>query len=94
MFRQGQGIADFDFGRILDVGNHVADIARSEHVHLGHLRGKDADLFDFGFLVVAHQEHLVARLDRTGENPGVGDDAAVRVVQGIEYQRAGGRVMR
>ena len=81
---EGDGIADFDFGGGLHVGDEVAHVASDEAVHLFHAGNEDAAFFDFVVVVGVEEFDAVAFFDGAGHHAHVGDDAAIGIVEAVE----------
>ena len=80
----GDGVADFDFGGGLHVGDDVADVSGAESVGLLHFGGEDAGLFDFVVVGSVEELDLVTFFHLTGNDTNVGDNAAKLIVEGVE----------
>ena len=78
------GVADFNFGGGLHVGDDVADVSGLEFVGFGHLGGEDSGLLDLVVGRSVEEFDFVAAFHLTGNDADVGDDTAVGIVEGIE----------
>ncbi len=82
------GVADFDFGGGLHVGDDVADVSGLKFVGLGHLGSKDAGLLNFVIVGGVEEFNFVTFFHLAGDDANVGDDAAVGIVDGVEDRGA------
>ena len=88
----GDGVADLRVGHVLDVRHHEAGFADAERIDGHGLRPEHAELFDLEVLAGLHQADLHARPHLAVDDAREDDDAAIRVVPGIENQRLQRRV--
>ena len=92
-FSEGKGVADLNFGGILDVGDDVAHGPLVQLLALRHLGNEDTDFLDFVVLLRAHHAHFVACLQSTAEHAHVDDDAAKGVIFRVEHEGTGKMVL-
>ncbi len=90
--RLGDGVADLRVGDGLDPGEDEPDLADAELGRNGRLWRERADLIDVVLLPLGHQPDLHAGADRAVDDARQDDDAAIRVVPGIENQGLQGRI--
>ena len=83
----GDRVTNLRIADDLDSTGEEADFARAQFVHQHRLRREDPDLIDLVILRRRHQSNLHVRLDHAVDHPNDDDDAAVRVVPGIEDER-------
>ena len=83
----GDGVADADLGKLLQVGRDVADLADAQLVARHGVRAEAAKAGDFVLGLLGHQEDLLADLDRAVHDADVDDDALVIVELRVEDQR-------
>ena len=85
----GHGVADADFGGVLDVGHDVADLPGAEFGAGAKLGVEDADFLDFVVAAGAEQADAVAAPEGAVEDAQVDDAAAEGVVFAVEDEGAG-----
>ena len=78
------GVADFDFGGGLHVGDDVADVSGLEFLGLGHLGGEVADFLDLVVGGSVEEFDLIAFLHLAGNHTDVRNDAAVGIIKRVE----------
>lgn len=83
-FLVGDGVADFNFGGRLHVGDDVADVSGFEAFGFLHLRGEDAGLLDLVVRGSVEELDFIAFFHLTGDDADVGNNAAKLIVKGIE----------
>ena len=88
-FRAGHGVADADFGGVLDVGHDVADLPGAEFGAGAEFGVEDADFLDFVVAPGAEQADAVAAPEGAVEDAQVDDAAAEGVVFAVEDEGAG-----
>ena len=90
--RLGEGVADLRVVDVLHVRDADADLARLELLHRLRERREVAELLDLELLAVRPEPDRLLRLEGALEHPHEHDDAAVRVVPGVEHDRLERRV--
>ncbi len=83
----GHGVADANPVDLLDAGDQIADLARTEGGHGNGLRGEHADLVGGILLGGCHEADRVAPAEAAVDHAQIADDAPVGVVVGVEDQR-------
>ena len=86
---QGDGVTDARLADVLHAGDQVAHFADREPLSLHRLRRDHPDLEHLVGGVGGHHQDAIAVLDRSVDNPDVGDHAAVGVVDRVEDQGPG-----
>ena len=81
----GDGVTDLHLVSGLHIGNDVANIACEELITLGHAWCEDADLFDLVGFWRMKELDTGASFHAARHDTHIGDHAAKRVVNGIEY---------
>ena len=87
--RVGDGVADPGLAHVLHAGDEVADLADAQALAGHRLGGDDADLEQLVGGPRRHHHDALARVEVAVDDPDVGDDAAVGVVDRVEDHRAG-----
>ena len=84
---RGHGVADPGLADVLHAGDQVADLADADLAGLDRLGRDDADLEHLVDGAGRHHLDPVAVAELAVDDPDVGDDAAVGVVDRVEDQR-------
>ncbi|RPK76104.1 hypothetical protein EES45_23820 [Streptomyces sp. ADI97-07] len=85
----GDGVTDLGLPDVLHPGDDVADLTDADAVGRGHLRGGDTDLQQLVGGSGRHHPDALALVELAVDDPDVGDDSAVGVVDRVEDHRAG-----
>ena len=86
----GDGVADPALADVLDAGDEVADLPDPETLRRHRLRRDHADLEQVVGGPRRHHDDPLTRVEVAVDDPDVGDDAAVGVVDRVEDHRPGG----
>ena len=87
-FRLGDGVADLRLDDVADVGEEEADFPDAEGLDRLRFRREDPELGDLVLAPRGHHLDLHAFVQLAVDHPHEADDAAIRVVPGVEQHRA------
>ena len=85
----GDGVADPRLAHVLDTGDEVADLADTEPLGRHRLRRDHPDLEELVGRPRRHHDDPLARVEVAVDDPDVGDDPAVGVIDRVEDHRPG-----